>query len=156
MNTKVLFGAVLTVTLLVGCATKPTVGGESEMANRDCPDSLNPRDEICGLNRCAIPVQLVYNAQDQKCEVVVGAPVMRIAKGNHGADGQGVILFWWLPLNSKWEFRAESAPPPVPFAAPIIFKGPTATQAPTQFVELTVGPNRGRSGHRQEHRQCPI
>ena len=123
---------------LAGCQTiAPTgVGATVYPPNPDCPDQIRSVGDWCFNNLCAIAVQVVTNPADGKCMVVVGSDPMRMAHGNRGANNDGVVLHWWLPLNSKFEFRTESGP----YTLPINFKDQNAPNLKDQFSPAYLPP----------------
>ena len=82
-------------------------------------------------------VQVVWNAQKQSCEILVGTTYMRV----RGAQNEKVTIKWLLPDASNFEFRMEPPTPPPVFATPIIFKKPEQG-AGTQFSNLKVTPKK--------------
>ena len=141
MKTNALLCAAISAIALTGCNTpapKPTTSPPPEAAL--CPDSFVPRPDFCGTSLCSVAVQVVTDLATGKCVVLAGSSTLTMLPGNHPdptPNNPGVLISFWLPANSQWEFRTEPPSPLPPFAAPVIFKTPNAQ---SQFSYSVVGP----------------
>ena len=145
MTTTRLVCTAVAAFALAGCSTmeRSVVGGDGGpprslvTTQADCPDSFT-KGEIngCSTSVCPIPVNVVWDGK--ACQVVVGAQVIKMAKGHNDA-----LLRWWLPNGSKWEFREEDSSR---FALPVNFTNQNAPDLRVQFHDRNVVAN-GKAVH---------